>query len=180
MNKANCTYCSQIDGQYFSLSWVKISYEYSIDDITVSNQLVSYRVQTDWNKDRPVWNTTEKWRQISLNHSFCGEYIFLFKLFCKLLLPQKLYSINDGGPGGRRVESFQPHLQHPNETLVRVTLLLCSNGLQGGHREVEVDANVLPFVCYCMVESLHQVFYIWCGCYVYTWKETEAGCPSKS
>ena len=59
--------------------------------------------------------------------------MLLSKGSCKLLLPQKLESLNDGRPCGERVLSFQPHLQHTQEALVSVTLVVCSDCSQGGH-----------------------------------------------
>ena len=49
---------------------------------------------------------------------------------------------------------------------MRIMLVLCSDGLQGGHGEEEVDANLLPFVCHRVIESIHKILYIWhcAGC----------------
>ena len=60
------------------------------------------------------------------------------------------------------MKSVQPYFQHPKKTIVRVTWVFCSDGSQGGHREVEVDTNVFPLVCHRVVEGIHQVFNSWC------------------
>ena len=100
-------------------------------------------------------------------YSLHRQYILCPKFPSKLLLPQKLHCLNNSRPGGGRVHSLQPHLQHPNKALVRVTLVLCSDGLHGGHGQVEVDANEFPLVCHCVVEGIHQVFHFWCWSCVY-------------
>ena len=102
-------------------------------------------------------------------HLFQGRYILLCKLCRKLLLAQKLHSINDDSLSGRRVDSFQAQLQHSNEAFVRVMVMLCINFFQGGHGEVKVNANVLPPAYHCVVEGIHQVLYCGNHVYMYTW-----------
>ena len=97
------------------------------------------------------------------------QHILFLELLSKLLLPQKLQCLNDSRPGGGREHSLQPHLQHPNKALVRVTWVLYSDGLHGGHGQMEVDANEFPLVCHCVVEGIHQVFHFWCWSYTKNW-----------
>ena len=90
--------------------------------------------------------------------------MLLSKGSCKSLFPQKLENLNDGRPCGERVLSFQPHLQHPHEALVSVKLAVCSNGLQSGHGQLEVDANGFPLVSHFVVEGIHQFLQSWSAC----------------
>ena len=90
--------------------------------------------------------------------------MLLSKGSCKSLLPQKLESLNDGRPCGERVLSFQPHLQHLCEALVSVKLVVCTNNIQSGHGQVEVDANGFPLVSHFIVEGIHQFLQSWSAC----------------
>ena len=75
------------------------------------------------------------------------QYFFLRSLASFSSPRNSTASMMEDQAGGR-VHSLQPHLQHPHEALV-------SNGPQGGHGQVEVDADVLPLVRHCVV-------HIWC------------------
>ena len=48
------------------------------------------------------------------------------ELFCKLLLLQKLYSLNHGNPGWGRLYSLEPGLQQFKQALVGITVVLFS------------------------------------------------------
>ena len=45
----------------------------------------------------------------------------------KLLLTQKFHSLNDGGPGGRRVDALRPGLQHLYKASVGIVSTFLGN-----------------------------------------------------
>ena len=106
-----------------------------------------------------VWNKKVHYKA-SLYTNWGTQYILLSEFLSQLLLPQELYSFNNGSPGGGRVCSPQPDLQHFNQTEVGVTAMVCLNA--GKVTDLQLNSNHLPLACNFVVEGSRKFLQTWC------------------